>query len=159
MLANVRPSGKYLMEDFYYAGGILALQGRLRERDLDCLTVNGRTIGQNIDGAKVYNDDVINGLHDPVAKEACAILKGNLAPDGCVIKPRPPIRDSSHRGPALVFEDYNDMAARIDREDLRGRAGPCAGAENAGPVGGPGCPSGACCPSPGSSCRRGSATC
>ena len=136
------PSGKYLMEDFYYAGGILALQGQLRELlDLDCLTVNGRTIGQNIEGAKVYNDDVIKGLNDPVAKEACAILKGNLAPDGCVIKPSAAEpRLLKHRGPAVVFEDYNDMAARIDSDDLEVTADHILVLKNAGPVGGPGMP-------------------
>ncbi len=142
VLANVRPSGKYLMEDFYYAGGILALQGQLRELlDLDCLTVSGRTIGQNIEGAKVYNDDVIKGLNDPVAKEACAILKGNLAPDGCVIKPSAAEpRLLKHRGPAVVFEDYNDMAARIDSDDLEVTADHILVLKNAGPVGGPGMP-------------------
>ncbi len=142
VLANVRPSGKYLMEDFYYAGGILALQAQLREMlDLDCLTVNGRTIGQNIEGAKVYNDDVIKGLNNPVAKEACAILKGNLSPDGCVIKPSAAEpRLLKHRGPAVVFEDYNDMAARIDSDDLEVSADHILVLKNAGPVGGPGMP-------------------
>ncbi len=96
---------------------------------------------QNIEGAKVYNDDVIHGLNDPVAKEACAILKGNLAPDGCVMKPSAADpRLLRHRGPALVFEDYNDMAARIDRDDLEVGPDHVLVLKNAGPVGGPGMP-------------------
>ena len=89
VLANVRPSGKYLMEDFFYAGGLRALMQNLREKlDLSCLTVTGKTVADNIDGAKVYIPDVIHSLNDPVyAEGATAVLKGNLAPQGCVIKP------------------------------------------------------------------------
>ncbi|MDX6752646.1 L-arabinonate dehydratase [Geminicoccaceae bacterium 1502E] len=142
VLANVRPSGKYLMEDFYYAGGILGLQSRLRgQLDLDCLTVNGKTIGQNIEGAEVYNDEVIQTVENPVSKEACAILKGNLAPHGCVIKPSAAEpRLLKHRGPALAFEDYNHMAAEIDRPDLEVTKDHIIVLKNAGPVGGPGMP-------------------
>lgn len=142
VLANVRPSGKYLMEDFYYAGGILALMAELRSvLTLDCMTVSGTTLGENIATAKTYNADVIHPLSDPVAKEACAILKGNLAPDGCVIKPSAvEPRLLKHRGPAVVFDDYNDMAARIDSDDLDVTADSVLILRNAGPVGGPGMP-------------------
>ncbi len=142
VLANVRPSGKYLMEDFYYAGGIRALLMRLEsELSLDCLTVNGRTLGENIAGAEVYMDDVIHTMESPVSKEAAAILKGNLAPDGCVIKPSAAEpRLLKHRGPAVAFEDYNDMAARIDSAELDVTADSILVLKNAGPIGGPGMP-------------------
>jgi dihydroxy-acid dehydratase len=142
VLANVRPSGKYLMEDFYYAGGIRALLMRLEgELSLDCLTVNGRTLGENIAGAEVYLDDVIHTMESPVSKEAAAILKGNLAPDGCVMKPSAAEpRLLKHRGPAVAFEDYNDMAARIDTAELDVTADSILVLKNAGPIGGPGMP-------------------
>ncbi len=142
VLANVRPSGKYLMEDFYYAGGIRALLMQLKdELSLDCLTVNGRTLGENIAGAEVYMDDVIHTMASPVSKEAAAILKGNLAPDGCVIKPSAAEpRLLKHRGPAVAFEDYNDMAARIDSPELDVTADSILVLKNAGPIGGPGMP-------------------
>jgi dihydroxy-acid dehydratase len=142
VLANVRPSGKYLMEDFYYAGGIRALLMRLeKELSLDCLTVNGRTLGENIAGAEVYLDDVIHTMESPVSKEAAAILKGNLAPDGCVMKPSAAEpRLLKHRGPAVAFEDYNDMAARIDAAELDVTADSILVLKNAGPIGGPGMP-------------------
>ena len=90
VIANIRPSGdKYLMEDFFYAGGLPALMAQIRDHlHLDALTVTGRTLGENIEGAEIYNDDVIRPLDNPIyAEGALAVLKGNLAPDGCVIKP------------------------------------------------------------------------
>ena len=90
VIANVRPSGdKYLMEDFYYAGGLPGLMSRIKPHlHLDVLTVTGQTLGENIARAEVYNDDVIRTVKNPIYKEgALAVLKGNLAPDGCVIKP------------------------------------------------------------------------
>jgi len=136
VLANVRPSGAFLMEDFYYAGGIRALLAQLKhELDLDCLTVNRRTLGENIAGAEVYNSDVIHGFNNPVSKEATAILYGNLAPDGAVIKPSAADpRLLKHRGPALAFEDYNHMAAEIDRDDLAVTPDHVLVLKNAGPV-------------------------
>ncbi len=87
--------------------------------DLDCPTVSGRSLGQNITGAEIYNPDVIHGMNNPVSKEATAILYGNLAPHGAVMKPSAADpRFLKHRGPALAFEDYNHMAAEIDRDDL-----------------------------------------
>ena len=136
VLANVRPSGAFLMEDFYYAGGLRALLAQLRSvLALDCLTVNGRTLGENIRGAEIYNPEVIHGLNDPVAKEATAILYGNLAPNGAVIKPSAADpRLLRHRGPALAFEDYNHMAAQIDRDDLEVTPDHVLVLKNAGPV-------------------------
>ena len=97
VLANVRPSGKYLMEDFFYAGGLRAMMQNLREKlDLSCMTVTGKTVGENIEGAKVHIPDVIHSLNDPIyAEGATAVLKGNLAPNGCVIKPAAADRASS----------------------------------------------------------------
>jgi len=143
MLANVRPSGKYLMEDFFYAGGILGMLARLKDLlHLDAMTVNGKTIGENIEGAEVYNDDVIAPRDKPVFPEGgVAVLRGNLAPNGAVIKPTaadPKLM--KHSGPAMVFRDYNDMAARIDDDNLPVTKDSVLVLQNAGPLGGPGFP-------------------
>jgi len=143
VIANVRPSGKYLMEDFYYAGGIRALLKQLESELVgSCLTVNGKTIGENIADAEVYLEDVIHPLSKPIKKEAAtAILRGNLAPDGCVIKPSAADpRFLKHKGPAVAFEDYNDMAARIDDPALDVTADSVLVLKNAGPIGAPGMP-------------------
>jgi dihydroxy-acid dehydratase len=144
VIANVRPSGtEYLMEDFFYAGGLLGLMSRLREHlHLGALTVGGGTVGENIAQAQVHNDDVIRPLDNPIyAEGALAVLRGNLAPDGCVIKPcacEPRLR--KHAGPALVFDDYASMKAVIDRDDLDVSADHVLVLRNAGPQGGPGMP-------------------
>src|SRR5690606_28642860 len=109
VIANIRPSGyTYLMEDFYYAGGLPGLMSRLAagHLDLSARTVTGRTLGENIAGAAVYNDDVIRTLDNAIYQEgALAVLKGNLAPDGCVIKPSACAPQYlQHTGPALVFD-------------------------------------------------------
>jgi dihydroxy-acid dehydratase len=143
VLANVRPSGKYLMEDFYLAGGLRALMAGLREKlDLSCMTVTGKTIGDNIAGAKAYNADVIHSLADPIYGEgATAVLKGNLAPRGCVMKPAAADqRFLKHRGKAIAFEDYNHMMREIDRDDLDVTPDHVLVLKNAGPKGGPGMP-------------------
>jgi dihydroxy-acid dehydratase len=144
VIANVRPSGEqYLMEDFYYAGGLPALMRQMQQHlHLDALTVSGKSVGENIARAEVYNDDVIRPLDNPVyAAGALAVLKGNLAPDGCVIKPSacaPHLK--KHSGPALVFDDYPSMKAAIDRDDLDVTADHVLILRNAGPQGGPGMP-------------------
>ena len=143
VLANVRPSGKYLMEDFFYAGGLRALMMELKERlDLSCVTVTGKTVGENIAGAEVYLRDVIHSLAEPVyAEGATAVLTGNLAPRGCVMKPAAADqRFLKHRGPALAFEDYNHMAREIERDDLAVTPDHVIVLKNAGPKGGPGMP-------------------
>ena len=143
VLANVRPSGQYLMEDFFYAGGLRALMQNLREKlDLSCLTVTGKTVADNIDSAKVYIPDVIHSLNDPVyAEGATAVLKGNLAPQGCVIKPAAADpRFLKHRGKAIAFEDYNHMMREIERDDLDVTPDHILVLKNAGPKGGPGMP-------------------
>jgi dihydroxy-acid dehydratase len=144
VIANVRPSGEtYLMEDFFYAGGLPALMTRIRDHlHLDVLTVNGRTMGENIAQAEVYNDDVIRTVDNPIyAEGALAVLKGNLAPDGCVIKPSAcDPRFLKHTGPALVFDDYPSMKAAIDDENLDVTPDHVLILRNAGPQGGPGMP-------------------
>ncbi|MET0605722.1 MAG: L-arabinonate dehydratase [Beijerinckiaceae bacterium] len=144
VIANVRPSGeKYLMEDFFYAGGLPAMMMRISDRlHLDAMTVTGRTIGENIAGAEVYNDDVIRPVENPIYEQgALAVLKGNLAPDGCVIKPSAcEKRFLKHTGPALVFDDYPSMKKAVDRDDLDVTADHVLILRNAGPQGGPGMP-------------------
>jgi dihydroxy-acid dehydratase len=145
LIANIRPSGAYLMEDFFYAGGLpavlkqLALGGRLKT---SARTVNGATIGANVEAATIYNEDVIRPLNNPlVSSDSLAVLRGNLAPDGAIIKP--PAAESrlhKHAGKAVVFEDYNDMAARIDDPDLDVDENSVLVLKNAGPIGAPGMP-------------------
>ena len=143
LLANIRPSGAYLMEDFFYAGGLPALLRNLGDLiDTTAVTANGRTLGENIEGAKVYNDDVIRARDNPiVASDTLAVLFGNLAPDGAVIKPpAAEPRLHKHAGPAVVFKNYDDMAARIDDPDLEVDENSVLVLKNAGPQGAPGMP-------------------
>ncbi|WP_041862997.1 L-arabinonate dehydratase [Bordetella petrii] len=145
VIANIRPSGDtYLMEDFYYAGGLPGLMSRLAgsHLDLSAATVTGRSLGENIAGAQVYNDDVIRPLEQAIYQEgALAVLKGNLAPDGCVIKPSACApRYLRHTGPALVFDDYPSMKAAVEDESLDVTADHILILRNAGPQGGPGMP-------------------
>jgi len=144
VIANIRPSGDtYLMEDFYYAGGLLGLMSRLTSHlDLAQINASGKTWGESLEGATVYNDDVIRPLDNAIYQEgALALLKGNLAPDGCVIKPSAcEPRFLRHSGPALVFDTYEQLKANIDREDLEVTADHVLVLRNAGPKGGPGMP-------------------
>jgi dihydroxy-acid dehydratase len=143
VLANVRPSGEFLMEDFFYAGGLRALMNEMKDMlDLSCMTVTGKTIGENIEGAKVYKPDIIRSLDKPVSTAgATAVLTGNLAPRGCVMKPTAADpRLLKHRGPALAFEDYNHMAREIDRDDLEVTPDHVIVLKNGGPKGAPGMP-------------------
>jgi dihydroxy-acid dehydratase len=138
MVANIRPSGKYLMEDFYYAGGLRALLNQIRSLlHLDATTVNGRALGDNIADAKVHNDDVIRSMDNPVVSiGGTAVLHGNLAPGGAVIKPTacdPKLW--RHTGRAVVFKDYNDLKARIDDELLDVDETSVLVLQNAGPLG------------------------
>ena len=143
VIANVRPSGAFLMEDFYFAGGIRPLIAKLGDLIRgEARTVNGKTMGENVAGAQVYNDDVIRSLNNPITTAgALAVLRGNLAPDGAVIKPSaadPKLL--KHSGPAVVFKDYNDMAARLDDPGLDVTADSVLVLQNGGPLGGPGMP-------------------
>ena len=144
MLANIRPSGKaYLMEDFFYAGGLLAMMKQISERlDTSCMTVSGTTVGENIAEAEVFNDDVIRPLSNPVFHEgSLAVLRGNLCPDGSVIKPAAcDPRFHVHEGPALVFDSYPEMKTAVDDPDLDITPETVLVLRNAGPQGGPGFP-------------------
>lgn len=143
VIANVRPSGAYLMEDFFYAGGLRALMSQLRSvLDLSAMTVTGQSLGDNIAGAEVYKPDVIKSLNDPVSRDgATAVLTGNLAPRGCVMKPSAAEkRLHKHRGKVIAFEDYNHMAREVERDDLDVTADHILVLKNSGPQGGPGMP-------------------
>jgi len=143
LIANVRPAGKYLMEDFYYAGGLRALMSRIGDLlALDARTIEGRTLRDAIAGAQVFNDDVILAKERAlVASGSLAVLRGNLAPDGAVIKPAAAEpRLLRHRGPAVVFENYDDMAKRIDDPALPVTADSVIVLKHAGPLGAPGMP-------------------
>ena len=144
VIANVRPSGDtYLMEDFYYAGGLRGLMSRLTGHlKLDAVTVTGKTLGETLEGAEVYNDDVIRPLDNPLyAEGSLALLTGNLAPQGCVIKPSAcDPRFYNHQGPALVFDSYPDMKKAVDDENLDVTADHVLVLRGAGPQGGPGMP-------------------
>ena len=143
LLANIKPSGKYVMEDFYYAGGLTALMKRLEESlNLETVTINGKTLHDNLEGAEVFNEDVIRPLENPVSTAGgTAVLRGSLAPDGAVIKPTAAEKRLwKHRGSAVVFKDIRDLKARVDSEDLKVTADSVLVLQNAGPVGGPGMP-------------------
>jgi dihydroxy-acid dehydratase len=145
-LANVRPSGKYLMEDFCYAGGLPALLGQLANvpgaLHLDRVTVNNGPFGENIQGTEVYNEDVIRTPGTALAAEGgVSVLRGNLAPDGAVIKhiaADPHLL--KHTGPAVVFDSYPEMQQRINDPTLSITPDTVLVLRNAGPVGGPGMP-------------------
>ena len=140
VIANVRPSGAFLMEDFFYAGGLRALMTELRDLlDLRAMTVTGKTVADNIAGAKVHLPDVIHSTSNPISTEpATGVLYGNLAPRGAIIKPSAvEKRLLKHRGPALAFEDYNHMACDDRPRRSRRHGGPRAGAEELGPEGRP----------------------
>ena len=144
VIANIRPSGnKYLMEDFYYAGGILSLMYELSSKlNLNQRTVAGKTIRQIIKDCKPINSDVIKSFKNPIYKEgSLAVLKGNLAPNGCVIKPSACEKNFlKHKGPVIVFDSYSEMKKNIDNENLDVSENHILVLRNVGPVGGPGMP-------------------
>jgi dihydroxy-acid dehydratase len=142
-IANLRPSGEYLMEDFYDAGGLRALLNQMKPLlKLESRTVGGKTLGEDIDGAEVFNEKVILSLDKPLSRAgATFVLRGNLAPDGCVIKPTAAEpRLLKHTGPAVVFSSYSDLKARIDDENLNVTADSVIVLQGAGPQGAPGIP-------------------
>lgn len=157
VLADIRPSGALLMEDFFYAGGLRALLRRLLPvLDGSSVTVNGQTLRANVEDAPIWNEEVIRPLDRPVKKEATAILRGNLAPFGCVMKPsaaEPHLL--CHRGPALAFENYDHLKAEIDREDLEVTPDHVIVLKNAGPIGAPGMPEWGMLPIPTKLLRQG----
>ncbi|MGA2802914.1 MAG: L-arabinonate dehydratase [Acidimicrobiales bacterium] len=143
VLANIRPSGEYLMEDFYYAGGLPALMAQIKDLlHLERPTVSGRTLGENLDGATIHDERVIRPRQNPLSEHGgLAILRGNLAPDGAVIKH---LAASAHllyhTGPAVVFDDYQDMQRRVNDPDLVVSVDSVLVLRHAGPQGGPGMP-------------------
>jgi len=143
VIANITPSGKYLMEDFFYAGGLRALMAAMSDLlDISAVTVTGRPLGDNIAGAETYLPDVIHPLSAPLYPEgATAVLTGNLAPRGCVMKPAAADkRLLQHRGRALAFENYEHMAREVERDDLDVTPDDVMVLKNCGPKGGPGMP-------------------
>ena len=144
LIANIRPSGmEYLMEDFYYAGGILALMFSLSEKlNLEEITVSGLKLKEIISQKETINNDVIRSLDNPIYQEgSLAVLKGNLAPDGCVIKPAACDKKFlKHKGPAIVFDSYQEMKDIIDSDELDVTENHVLVLRNVGPVGGPGMP-------------------
>ena len=143
VLANIRPSGEFLMEDFYYAGGLRALMAQIKDLlHLDCLTVNGKTVGENLEGARINNPEVIRERRRPLTETGgTVILYGSLAPDGAVIKSSAVSPELfEHTGRAFVFENYADYEARVNRDDLDVDESCVLVLKNAGPQGGPGMP-------------------
>ena len=143
LLVNLKPSGKYLMEDFYYAGGLPVVIKELSSFLYNgAVTVNGRTIGDNNKSPVCYNKEVIASIDNPLQEEAgIAVLKGNLCENGAIIKPSAATKElMKHRGKAVVFETIEDYHARIDNEDLDIDENSVIVLKGAGPVGYPGMP-------------------
>ncbi len=142
-LLNLKPSGQYLMEDFFYAGGLGALLKEARPLlHLDQLTVTGRTLGADIDSAVNHNPSVIRSLDDPMdAEGGLAVLTGSLAPTGALIKPTAASESlMSHEGRAVVFEDHDDLFDRVDDPELDVTPQDVLVMRSSGPIGGPGMP-------------------
>jgi dihydroxy-acid dehydratase len=143
VLGDIRPGGRFLMEDFYNAGGLPALLKRISDLlSTDCKTVSGGTLGQQIEDAEVIDDEVIRTRDNPVSSVGgTCLLKGNLAPSGCVIKSISAAPNLlTHRGPALVFDDYPQMKDTLDDPDLEVTAESVLILRSAGPLGAPGFP-------------------
>jgi len=143
LITDLRPSGRFLMEDFYFAGGLPAVLKMMESiLHMDLPTVNGKTLEQNIINAKVHNEEVIRPINNPIAPDGgTTVLKGNLAPNGAVIKHS--AADPSllkHSGPAIVFDNYRELSERIDDPDLPVTKESVLVLRNAGPVGAPGMP-------------------
>jgi dihydroxy-acid dehydratase len=142
-IVNVRPSGEFLMEDLFNAGGVPAVLNRIEKLlNSQCITANGKTLGENVRNAKPFGENVIRPLNRPLyAEGGIAVLYGNLAPDGAIIKPSAASPELlQHRGRAFVFEDHEEMLQQIDRDDLPVDAGTVLIMRNCGPKGAPGFP-------------------
>ena len=151
VLANLKPSGSYVMGDFYDAGGLPALLNRISDLlHLDCPTIAGMTLGESVQGAEVFDENVIRPLDNPLtAQGGTAILRGNLAPDGAVIKPS--AADPAllrHRGPAVVFKNLSDIKARIHDSSLALTPDHVIVMQSGGPLGAPGMPESGMLPLP-----------
>jgi L-arabonate dehydrase len=159
-LVDLKPAGAHLMEDFYYAGGLPAVLEQIRDLlHLDAITVTGRTVGENLDGAptEIIDEGVIRPRSDPLDPGgSLVVLRGNLCPDGAVMKiSAADPRLLSHEGRAIVFEDIHDLAARVDAPDLDVDADSVMVLRNAGPVGAPGMPEWGHLPIPAKLLRQG----
>jgi len=142
-ILNLKPSGQYLMEDFQYAGGLAALLKEISPLlHADAMTVTGRSLGANIASAINYNPDVVKSMDAPLDPEGgLALLNGNLAPDGALIKPTAASPELlTHQGRAIVFEDHDDLAERIDDPNLDVHPDDVLVMRNSGPIGAPGMP-------------------
>ncbi|MGH9511389.1 MAG: IlvD/Edd family dehydratase [Terriglobales bacterium] len=142
-IANVQPSGQYLMEDFYYAGGLQALMKEILPLlNGDAMTVNGKTIAENVGSSECYNDEIIRKLENPVHPNgSLVVLGGNLAPNGAVLKTSAASRHLlQHTGRAVIFESYQEMLQKIDEPSLDVDKNCVLVLKNSGPVGGPGMP-------------------
>ena len=143
LITDLRPAGRFLMEDFYFAGGLTAVLKTMQPiLHMDHPTVNGMTLGQNVMNAQVHNNEVIRPLDDPISKDGgTTVLGGNLAPNGAVIKHS--AADSAllkHSGPAIVFDNYRELSEKIDDPNLPVTKDSVLVLRNAGPVGAPGMP-------------------
>ena len=143
LITDLRPAGRFLMEDFYFAGGLTAVLKTMQPiLHMDHPTVNGMTLGQNVMNAKVHNNEVIRPLDDPISKDGgTTVLGGNLAPNGAVIKHS--AADPAllkHSGPAIVFDNYRELSEKIDDPNLPVTKDSVLVLRNAGPVGAPGMP-------------------
>ena len=143
LITDLRPSGKFLMEDFYFAGGLPAVLKRMESiLHMDLPTVNGKTLAENVVNSQVHNNEVIRTIEDPIAPDGgTTVLGGNLAPNGAVIKHS--AADPSllkHSGPAIVFDNYKELSERIDDPDLPVTKDSVLVLKNAGPIGAPGMP-------------------
>ena len=128
------------MEDFFFAGGMLGLLKQIEAHlDTSCMTVTGRALGEHLSSAEIFDTDIIRPLDNPVSKQAIDVVTGNLAPRGAVMKPSAASPHLlKHVGPAVVFETFADMQARIDLPDLNVTKDSVLVLKNAGPVGAPG---------------------
>ncbi len=161
VLADLRPSGRFLMEDFHHAGGLAGLLTRLTDRlHLDAATVNGCTLGEQIAGSQILNDEIIRPRDNPLwPTGGTCVLRGNLAPDGCVLKTvAAEKRLLTHRGPALVFDNYPQLKAQINSPDLPVTPDTVLILRSAGPQGAPGFPEWGMLPIPQKLLATGSAT-
>lgn len=141
LLANIQPSGEHFMEDLYYAGGLPALMNQMKEHlHTSIVTVNGKTVGENIENTPIYESSIISTFDAPFKPDSgIAVVRGNLAPNGAVLKPSAASKELfKHRGKAVVFENIEDYHARIDSEELEVDENSVMVLKNVGPKGYPG---------------------
>jgi L-arabonate dehydrase len=141
LLANIQPSGEHFMEDLYYAGGLPALMNQMKEHlHTSIVTVNGKTVGENIENTPIYESSIISTFDAPFKPDSgIAVVRGNLAPNGAVLKPSAASKELfKHRGKAVVFENIEDYHARIDSDELEVDENSVMVLKNVGPKGYPG---------------------